>query len=462
VTDTTATLAELLRGVDAWLVGGAVRDRLLGRPTSDYDVVLSADPEPVARSLARHAGGHPFALSDEFGAWRVVAHDKRWQVDLLPLGGGTIEADLAGRDLTINALAEPLAGGDHVDPFGGRADLFAGRLRMVSSAAFSKDPLRTLRVARIACELGFSVDPETAAAARAAAPLLDGIAAERVFAELRRIVRAQRAVAGFELMDRLGATPVVVPELAALHGVEQSQYHHLDVYDHTVAVLAQVIELGRDPEGALGGHGAALGAVLAEPLANELTRGEALRFGALFHDVAKPKTRRVSPEGRITFIGHDAVGAEMTVAALARLRASERLQQHIAALSRNHLRLGFLVHEQPVSRRALYRYLRACAPVEVDVTLLSVADRLATRGYGSERAIERHLKLARTMIGEALRWRASPPEPLLRGDEIAHELGLRPGPEIGRLLSELEEASFAGEVSTREQAIERARELLGR
>ena len=147
-------------------------------------------------------------------------------------------------------------------------------------------------------------------------------------------------------------------------------------------MLAETIELERDPERWLGEHADAVARLLAEPLANELTRGQALRFGALLHDVAKPQTRRVTPEGRVTFIGHDAAGAEMAAAVLTRLRASERLREHVAALTRHHLRLGFLVHEMPLGRRTIYRYLRACEPVQVDVTLLSVADRLATRGRG--------------------------------------------------------------------------------
>ena len=133
----------------------------------------------------------------------------------------------------------------------------------------------------------------------------------------------------------------------------------------------------------------------------------------------------------------------------------------MAALTRHHLRLGFLVHEMPIGRRAIYRYLRACEPVQVDVTLLSVADRLATRGRGSEEAIARHLELARELLGEALAWREARPRPPVRGDELAQAVGLRPGPELGQILSELEEARFAGEISSREQAIDRARAIVG-
>jgi putative nucleotidyltransferase with HDIG domain len=444
----------------AWLVGGAVRDRLLGRPTDDYDIAVGGDARRLARAFAHTTGAHVFALSEAFGVWRVVARDQGWQVDLLPLAGRSIETDLAQRDFTINAIAEPLSGGAYVDPFGGLEDLHSHTLRMVSTEAFASDPLRTLRLARLACELGFESDEETAAAAAASVEGLAQVAPERIFAELKRIMVADRAVAGLELMDALGATRVVLPELTRMRGVEQSPYHHLDVYEHTRSVLAETIELSRHPERWLGEHAGAVRRLLAEPLANDLTRGQALRFGALFHDVAKPQTRRVTPDGRITFIGHDAVGAEVATDVLTRLRASERLREHVAALTRNHLRLGFLVHEMPIGRRAIYRYLRACEPVQVDVTLLSVADRLATRGRGSDEAIARHLELARDLLGDALAWREDRPRPPLRGDQLARAVGLRPGPELGQILQELEEASFAGEITSREQAIDRARAMV--
>jgi poly(A) polymerase len=447
-------------GEGSWLVGGAVRDQLLGRETTDYDVAVADDPHGLARALAHSTHGHMFSLSDQFGGWRVVARDHGWQVDVLPLNGRTIEADLSRRDLTLNALAEPLAGGELIDPFDGAEDARRGRLRMVSPSAFERDPLRTMRLARLACELGFEVDPETARTAAGATAGLAGVAPERVFTELRLIMCSEDPVAGLEWMDRLGLTEAVLPELTQLRGVQQSPFHHLDVHGHTRAVLAQTIELERDPARVFGDQAEALRRVLARPLANELSRGQALRFGALLHDIAKPQTRQVTEQGRVTFMGHDAQGADVAVGLLRRLRASERLCDYVAALTRNHLRLGFLIHEMPLSRRAMYRYLKACEPVAVDVTVLSVADRLATRGKGSDVAIAKHLELARQVLGEALVWLTDPPRPPVRGDELARVAGLRPGPEIGRVLAELEEESFAGEIAGRDDALRRGRELL--
>jgi putative nucleotidyltransferase with HDIG domain len=470
-----------LAGRRAWLVGGAIRDRALGRATTDLDVIIDGDPAEAARAIAVAAGRAAcFALSEQFGAWRVCARDSSWQVDVEPLRDGSLEADLALRDFTVNAIAEPIAGGEPIDPLGGAEDLSAGRLRMAAPNAFADDPLRVLRLARIAVELDLQAEPETMRRAREHAGQLAGCSPERVFAELRRIVAAPQALRGLELMGELAATPVVLPELDALRDVEQNRFHHADVYGHTLEVLARTIALdeaarGDAPQGAgpsgeqaaeiksvLAEQRPAVAALLAEPLADGMTRGEALRWGALLHDAAKPLTRGVrAADGRVTFLGHDERGAALAREVLGRLRGSERLRAHVAALARHHLRLGFLVHEpQPLSRRTVYCYLRACTPVEVDVTLLSVADRLATRGDRAPEAIGAHLQVARAMLADALRWRAEgPPVPLLRGDELAQALGIATGPRVGELLAQLSEAQYSGEITTREQALARARAL---
>src|SRR3954454_7279443 len=288
-----------LAGERAWVVGGAVRDRLLGRDTEDVDLAVAGEPRAAAAAL-RHAAGRgaaAFELSEEFGAWRVVGADRAWQIDVNPLRGGDLEADLRARDITINAMAEPLAGGELVDPTGGREDLDARRLRAASERAFADDPLRTLRVPRFACELDLTVDPGTAELARAAAAGLEDVAGERVFAELKRIVVSARPRAGIELAGDLGVLEHVLPELVAMRGVEQNRYHRADVYTHTLDVLDETVAVEADPAAVLGPeHAAEVVALLREPLADELTRAGALRLGALLHDVAKPQTRMAGPD----------------------------------------------------------------------------------------------------------------------------------------------------------------------
>jgi poly(A) polymerase len=442
---------EALAGREAWLVGGAVRDRLLGRPTDDVDITLDGDPRAAAKAIARATGGVAFELSGAFGAWRVVDRGRAWHVDLVTLQGD-IDADLAARDFTINAMAQPLAGGDVLDPHGGRADLEARRVRMVSATAMADDPLRTLRAVRLVCELDLELDPATAAAIAAHAPRIDAVAPERVFGELKRIVTAPTARTGLELMEAHGLTEAILPEVAALRGVSQNEFHHTDVYGHTLEVLDAVAALERNRR-FLGDRAADL---LAEPLADELTRGGAMRFAALLHDAAKPQTRGERPDGRVTFIGHDRAGAELARTVLRRLRASQRTVDYVAALTLHHLRLGFLVHERPLDRRTIWRYLRETAPWSADVTVFTVADRLATRGRDADEAIPAHIELAREMLAIE----PAPAEPLIRGDELARELGIVPGPRLGELLAQLEEDRFAGAISTRAEAIDRARKLL--
>lgn len=494
-TDALRYAREALTGGCAWLVGGAVRDRALGRASADFDVVLDGDPGEGARAIASAAkrGGDPaacFALSEAFGAWRVVARDGSWQIDVERLRGGSLEADLALRDFTVNAIAEPLEGGAPLDPLGGFVDLREGRLRMASRDAFADDPLRVLRLVRVAVELGLEPEPQALSAAAERVSELQRVSPERVFAELHRILANEHAPRGLELMDQVGATAVVLPELYAMRGVEQSHFHHRDVYGHTLEVLDRAIALTStragvltgaredvlrsappgtnaslhdlDPMAALGEeHQAAVSALLSEPLADGLTRGEALRWAAILHDAAKPATRSVrAMDGRVTFIGHDALGADLARRVLGRLRTSTRLREHVGALVRHHLRLGFLVHApQPLARGTVFEYLRDCDPVAVDVTLLSVCDRLATRGQGSEQAIDAHLQLAREMLGDALRWREQgPPKPLVRGDELAVYADIQAGPRVGELLAELTRAQYVGEVRTHQQAIDYVRE----
>jgi poly(A) polymerase len=457
------TARTVFAGREAWLVGGAVRDRLLGRATTDLDIALPEDPKVAARALARATGGSAFQLSGEFGAWRVVGPQHAWHVDLVVLRDGDITADLAARDFTVNAMAEPLAGGELLDPHGGRADVEARRLRMVGPDALDDDPLRALRAVRLAVDLDFTIEPETAAAIGRAAPGLERVAAERIFGEFKQLLRSPAIRTGLQLMDAHGITAQVLPELLALRGVEQNVFHHLDVYDHTLEVLDQVTAIERDPLAAgFGEHAEAVASLLREPLADELTRGDAMRLAALLHDAAKPWTRMERDDGRVGFPGHDREGAEVARTVLRRLRASAKLVDHVAALCLHHLRLGFLVHERPLDRRRVWRYLQATDPYSAEVTVFTVADRLATRGKNAEPAISAHLELARELMGPALARRAEGrPPPLVRGDELARVLGIPPSRRLGELLDQLEEDRFAGAISTREDALRRAQELAG-
>jgi poly(A) polymerase len=446
-----------------WIVGGAIRDALLGERVADADLAVTrGEEETAARAIARVAGGSAFTLSEEHATWRAMAPTDGWHVDVAGLRAESIEGDLRARDFTVNAVAVPLGWGEPIDPTGGIADAEARVLRAASDAAFDEDPIRLLRAARLAAGLGLALEAKTIELARGQAGRAADPAGERQFAELRGIVAGRDPLTGMRLMDELGLLAVVLPELENLRGVVQNPNHHLDVFGHTLAVLEEWLGVEADLPDVVGDLAGEVADFLAEPLADELTRQGALRFGALFHDLGKPETR-AEGSGYVTFIGHDEVGAKIIASICRRLRTSRGLSGHLQGLALHHLRLGFLIHQRPLSRRAVYDYLVATEPVSADVTLLTVADRLAARGEGplaSEEMVNAHLDLAREMLREALAWhRDGSPRPPLSGDELADELGVSPGPEMGRLLEELRAEAFTGEITSRTQALERARQL---
>jgi len=441
-----------------------VRDAALGIEVADLDLAVQGDAAAIAKAIAKAIGEHAFELSAEFGTWRVTAHSKGWQVDVTALRGDSIEADLGARDFTIGAMAVPLADpGALIDPHGGLGDLREKVLRVVSERSFAEDPLRLLRAARFGAQLGLELDAATVSLARKAAARAADPAGERQLAELRQLLGGPDPIRGLALLDELELTAVVLPEVEGLRGVGQGPNHHLDVHGHTIAVMEHTLEVERDLARFAGERAAEVQALLEEPLADEMTRGAALRFGALLHDIAKPATRS-EQGGFVGFRGHDVVGAETIGTICARLRASRRLTRHLQGLALHHLRLGFMIPEVPLPPRRVHDYLRATDPVGVDVTLLTIADRLSARGAGplaSPEMVEAHLSLAREMIAAALDWRREgPPAPLLRGDELAAELGIEPGPQLGEAMAELEAAQYAGEIEDREAAVEHARNWL--
>jgi poly(A) polymerase len=436
-----------------WVVGGAVRDAALGRKVTDVDLVLAGSPREAAIAIARASGGSAFELSSEFSTWRAVGAGGGWHVDVAALRGEGIEADLLLRDLTVNAVALPLGGGEPIDPSGGLRDLERRLARAVGARAFADDPLRLLRLARLAAGLGLEIEPETERPARSEAPRAAEPAGERLYAELAALIGGADPVRGVELLESLELTPVVLPELAAMRGVGQSANHHLDAYGHTIEVLRRWLAVEADLDRYAGAVAPEVAAALAEPLADGLTRNDALRWGALLHDIGKPGTR-TERDGFVSFLGHDALGAGMVRDACRRLRTSRRFAEQLTALTRHHLVLGFMVRERPLPPRRVWDYLELTGEQAIDVTLLTVADRLSAQGGGvPEEAITGHLELAQEMLAAAVELeRSGPPAPLLRGDEIAAALAIEPGPELGVAVAELRAAQYAGEVADAEAA----------
>jgi tRNA nucleotidyltransferase/poly(A) polymerase len=376
-------------------------------------------------------------------------------VDVTARRGGDIVADLGERDFTVNAMAIPVAGpeDDVVDPFGGLGDLSGRRMRLVSERVFTADPLRLMRLARIAHELGFEVDADAERAARRDAHLADRAAGERIYAEVRRLIAPDHPDAAIRLLDRLGVLEVVLPEAAPMRGCEQSPFHHLDVFEHTLQVLDAVADISAHPGHYLPRHAESLSHALGETVGDDLDQRTAIRLAVLFHDIEKPSTRTVAEDGRIGFMGHDRKGAETTGRVLKRWRAATSTIRFCALLVAEHLRLGFMVHDRPLDRRDGYRYLRATAPYARASVVVSLADRFATRGVRARQSYVRaHAETADELLTLIAELEQEERPPLLRGDEIAELTGAS-GAQIGGLVDALAEEQAAGTVTTREEAV---------
>ena len=466
-----ATSRELLGENEGYLVGGTVRDALLGRPLADLDLAVGGDAPAFARALADHLGGHYVLLDAERGTARVALDEGPVRVIDVAHLRGDIANDLSLRDFTIDAIATRIDAPDVLcDPCGGARDLAQRTVRLVSEQALIDDPLRLLRAVRLAVQLDFTIAPDTANALRRHASEIDRAAAERQRDELSRCFATPRAAQALRLLDGVGLLDRLLPEVTAGRGVEQPKEHHWDVFDHaieTVAALDWMLADGPPQAGREAAmwralwDGLAVEPGLRDHLAGETVEGRThaalLKTAGLLHDVAKPETRAPDETGRIRFFGHAERGAETARRVLARLRFGRREVDLVATMVEEHLRPTQLgaTDSEPPTRRALFRFFRDTGEAAEGVLLLSLADALAARG--PDMPIERwrgHVTyvahvLARRREDETI----ARPERLLTGEDVMAALEISPGPEIGRLLAALEEAHASGEVVTREDAL---------
>ncbi len=489
------TVRELLaeRSCEGYVVGGYVRDLLLGRDTRDLDVAVAGETLAVARELADRLGGAFVVLDEERHTARVVLRDQgdRYYVDFATLRGGGLEADLRARDFTINAMALDVqdVGPDLriMDPLGGREDLESGAVRAVSDSVFHDDAIRLLRGVRLAAELGMEVEQSTERLMLRDADLIAGVSAERVRDELCNIL----AVGGTEVhlrhLDRLGLLARVLPELEALRGLEQPLPHFQDVFEHSLTAvggvdrvlmaaeslasgqnLSMAEEWGLGPEAqealqtALGPFSQPVLAHLEEELVDDRSRAVVLKLAALLHDVGKASTGQIDEDGRIRFFGHAREGSLVAARAVHRLRFGGREARLVRTVIRHHMRPLDLAKAERVSRRAIHRFFRDTGGAGVDVLLLALADNLALvhQGFNVE-LWERICEVAGVLLRayyEQFDALIAPP-PLLRGGDLLEILGMEPGPVVGKILRALSDAQAAGQVSTREEALELAKSL---
>ena len=472
------------RDVETYVVGGMVRDRLMGRENgTDIDLAVKGDAVALARELADELCGSLAPLSVPRGMMRVIAPPEDGAADgngpVIDLSGysGNINDDLARRDFTVNAMAVSLAewddadfGSQVIDLFGGRSDLFRKAIRSLNSGVFADDPGRLLRAVRLSGELGFRIEPDTVRQLMLDSHLMERVSADRVREEFLRILAPAGARARLEALDQLGLLRHVIPEIMATKGVDQPRTHHYwDVWGHSLHTVQAA-------EGVTGGHQNSpvfscvpwtpeTEAYFAQIVSDGHTRRTILKLAALLHDIAKPQTKTLEPDGRTRFFGHSEQGAEVAERRLSSLRLSNRGASMVSRMVLYHLRpTGMSNDGEWPTNRAVYRYFRDTGDVAIDTLYLALADYLGAKG--PELAHPNWLEHAK-MIAHIVDTGAREPVAvaatrLVTGHDLMSRFRLQPGPHIGDLLEAVEEARASGEIETREQALELVADTLAR
>lgn len=429
-----------------YLVGGPVRDLLLDRRSSDLDFTTDARPEQVKQLLRRAGADHIFAIGEKFGTIGGVFGEEiveitTYRSEQYEAGsrkptvefGDSLEGDLSRRDFTVNAMALEIPSGRLVDPFGGQTDLEARLIRAVGVAVerFAEDPLRLLRGVRLAAQLAFEIEPETRRAISACADTLASISRERIAQEMAKLLVSRLAGLGIRMLTDLGLMRQIVPEVLAMRGMLQdASYHHKDVFDHTVQVVDQ------SPPRLV------------------------VRWAALLHDIAKPRTRSVD-DGVVHFFGHESLGEKMSRKILLRLKLDRDTIDKVGLLVAMHQRAN--AYEDDWTDGAVRRFIREGGEILDDLLDLSAADvtsrRQDRRQAAGARVSALRARIDKIRAEEEVEKLASP----LDGNELMVLFGRSPGPWIRPVKDGLLAAVLDGQLGPddKEGAEKLAREILG-
>jgi poly(A) polymerase len=465
------------RNIDCYVVGGFVRDGLMGRTNSDIDLAVAGDAIAIASEVAESFDARMVPLDEVNQVARVVFPQAgyQWHLDFATIRG-SIEEDLRLRDFTVNAIAIRLSEvkgswtqAEVIDPLNGCRDLSRRIVRAVSDASFRQDPARFLRAVRLAATLDFSIDPATEALIQRDSRLVTTVAGERLRDELCYILETHKAYQSFCYLDRLDLLAPLMPELTGSKGVTQPKEHFWDVFDHSLETVACVERLLREKDNnkedeliALVPWSPDIARHFTQEVSGGRTRRALLKLAALLHDIGKPATKTIEQSGRMRFLGHAKEGSGMAVQIMERLRFSNREIKMVQLMIEHHLRPGYLLTEDVPSRRAIYKYFRDTADVGIDTLFLGLADHLAARGPTLDLdQWRKHAEVTQYILTKLFEEKATvmPPK-LIDGHILIEKLGLRPGSRIGQLLEMVREAQAAGEINTAEEALDLVRKHL--
>jgi poly(A) polymerase len=484
---------ELLQHEDTpvFVVGGWVRDGLLGKPSRDIDFVVAGDGMEAARKIAQATGGRFVTLDNINRVGRVVLVDNNKVenriLDFASMIGEAIEVDLSRRDFTIDAIAiYPMAKREEgigiIDPYQGRDDLEKRIIRATAKTVFSDDPIRLLRAVRLAAQLNFKIDDITEKTIRQDAGLINRSAGERIREELVLLLSIPGSGRFLSYLDKLGLLIALIPELEVSRESEQPKEHYWKVLQHSLETAKAFDFILRENNWEFADFSfdksverSVDSQVLQKVLWTEenssyfkaeagyqSTRETIFRLAAVLHDIGKPQTRTVEVGGKIRFLGHAQIGAEMTQTILERLRFSTREIRLASAAVKYHMRPTQMGWPELPSKKAVYRYFRDTGEAAMGVLYLSLADHLATRGPTLDMDNwEIHARISNHIL-EQKQELTIPKQFLVDGYDIMNRFNLHPGKLVGQLLDNAREAQASGQITTKDEALTLLKDIIDR
>ncbi len=452
--------------IKVYLVGGCLRDHIIGRPLSDFDFAVSCGALKLAEALADEIRGAYIVLDEDRGCARVAKKVKGqlWTYDFAEFRAATLEEDLALRDFTINTLTLDLndirPGMDlnaAIRDFkSALKDIRAGVIRRVSARSFRDDPLRMMRAFGLQANLGFEIEPRTLEQIAREKDSIRDVSYERIREELFKVLESEKTAAILRSMDKHELLDRVIPQVSVMYNCKQGGYHHLDVWEHSLEVVHQldlILSDETDPE---------IVKYLDAVIGGGHSRRSLMKLAALFHDIGKPDTRQKKGE-RLSFHGHENVGRYIVKGISKMLRISTRERHLLEDMVQMHLRPGYLSNYKTPSERMVYRYFRDAGDEVISILLLSLADQRSTRGPLTTEADQAHHEtICRQLIERYLEQkRQKPYVPLVNGRDIMKALKTEGSPLIGQILDEIQEQHVLGKIKSKAQALELARKMAG-
>lgn len=427
---------------EAMMVGGTIRDILLGRTPKDIDI---ATPNPAKLVADLVKAGFTHVLLDEArDIHRMVKEDAH--IDITPLNENHIN-DLLSRDFTVNSIGLILRNNELLDPQGGVKDLSKGLVRALSQDRFIEDPLRLIRAFRIAADMNFSIDPVTLRFITKLSHLVSKPSKERIRDEICWMMEADHSFHLIEELWRTGLLGKLFPEFAAVTSITQNKPHALGLAEHLMWTYKYIEDIIADIDDVLGQYADDARSVLSKVIAANRKTIIIVKLAALLHDIGKPAT--ITYDEEVHFIGHDKLGAEMIEKRMSEFKFSTAETKAMSMLVENHMRPHNLLKLDEVSPRAVYRFFRDMDSLAIPSLLIGIADAYATEMVPLG-GLDNYHEFARTMVEQSIK--IGKPKPILTGQDVMAILKIDPGPIVGQIIDSMLDGQATGEITNKDQA----------